>query len=76
MEETYGLQDYSEGEPTFSVDPVCGMKVEEGKEAGKTTYAGQTFYFCSTHCQKRFEESPGAHIGQPGAASLEPPGRT
>jgi hypothetical protein len=31
MEESYFLQDYSDNQPVYSVDPVCGMKIEEGR---------------------------------------------
>ena len=64
MEETFGLQDYSDGTVTASVDPVCGMTVDENRAAAKTTYAGQVYYFCSKDCQNIFEEDPGAYIGQ------------
>ncbi len=64
MEETYGLQDYSDNSPVYSVDPVCGMKVDEAKAAAKTGYAGEMYYFCSVDCQTKFQESPGLYIGQ------------
>jgi YHS domain-containing protein len=63
MEESYGLQDYSDGSAVFSVDPVCGSKVDEAQAAGKTGYAGVTYYFCSTDCKVRFEEDPGLYLG-------------
>ena len=65
MEETYGLQDYSDHSPVYSIDPVCGGKVDESKAAGHTGYAGQTYYFCSAECRKKFQEDPGRYIGQP-----------
>jgi YHS domain-containing protein len=40
-------------------DPVCGMTVEEGKEAARETHGGRTYYFCSTHCAKKFRDNPG-----------------
>jgi YHS domain-containing protein len=64
MEETYGLQDYSDGSPVYSHDPVCGMKLDEAKSEWKTTYAGETFYFCSYQCQNQFQLDPGKYIGQ------------
>ena len=67
MEETYGLKDYSDGAPVFSVDPVCGMSVDEAKAAAKTNYAGQTFYFCSSHCQHNFEQDPAFYVTGQGA---------
>jgi len=43
MEETYGLQDYSDGSPIYSKDPVCGREVDEAKAAGKVTHLGATY---------------------------------
>ena len=65
MEETFGLRDYSNGSASFSVDPVCGAKVDEEKAPKRTEYAGQTYYFCSTECQRNFELAPASYIGQP-----------
>ena len=66
MEETFGLKDYSDGTPQVSVDPVCGMNVEESKAAAKTGYAGVTYYFCSTNCQRNFELDPAAYVARLG----------
>jgi len=62
MEESFGLEDYGDNQPTFSLDPVCGMKVDESKAAAKTEYAGVTYYFCSKECQRNFELSPAQWI--------------
>ena len=64
MEETYGLQDYSDGSEVSSRDPVCGMVVNQDRAAGKTEYAGQTYYFCSTVCQQQFEDGPADFLGK------------
>jgi P-type Cu+ transporter len=65
MEESWGLQDYSDGQPTFSIDPVCGMKVNEAEApGGKTNYGGETYYFCSDFCRKNFELEPAKYIAQ------------
>ena len=45
-----------------ALDPVCGMTVEMGK-AARTEYRGETYYFCCSHCQQAFEESPEGYIG-------------
>src|SRR5437763_7612337 len=37
-----------------STDPVCGMKVDRAK-AVRLDSAGETFYFCSTHCLHAYE---------------------
>ena len=51
----------------IAVDPVCGMSVDTG-EGLKTEYKGQTYYFCSPHCQAAFvaEADKYATEGQPG----------
>ncbi len=36
-------------------DPVCGMYVEEGEHALKTTRYGTTYYFCSETCLVEFQ---------------------
>ena len=65
MEESYGLQDYSDGQPTFSTDPVCGMKVNEADApGGKGHYAGELYYFCSNTCRKAFDEDPVRYIAR------------
>jgi Cu+-exporting ATPase len=61
---SFGQVDYSDHEPTYSLDPVCGIKLDEAKAAGRTGYAGAMYYFCSVDCQKKFEETPGEYIGQ------------
>ena len=39
-------------------DPVCGMQVEERQAGAKSTYRGQTFYFCMKACREAFERDP------------------
>ncbi|MDA3787169.1 MAG: heavy metal translocating P-type ATPase, partial [Desulfobacula sp.] len=42
-------------------DPVCGMDV--GKDSPHYTDHGEErIYFCSEHCQKKFEENPSAYL--------------
>lgn len=64
MEETHGLQDYSDNQPVMVVDPVCGARLYEAKATEKTGYAGEMYYFCSADCRIKFEEDPGHFIGQ------------
>jgi Cu+-exporting ATPase len=70
MKEPFGLEDYSDGEPIYSLDPVCGRKVDEGKAAGKATYLGAEYYFCSKQCKSAFEESPALYTGVPRTGQL------
>lgn len=45
-------------------DPVCGMDVNEITAPAKTTYAGRTYYFCSTDCLKEFKADPEQYLAQ------------
>ena len=44
-------------------DPVCGMQVSEASEY-KYTYQDHHYYFCSQHCQDKFQADP-AHFLKP-----------
>src|SRR5436853_271777 len=44
------------------VDPVCGMRVEPAKAAGKWEYQGRTYYFCARSCLERFRKDPEAYL--------------
>ena len=41
-----------------AIDPVCGMTVDPAAAAGHSEYAGETYYFCSGGCQKKFDAAP------------------
>ena len=49
-----------------ALDPVCGMRVDPEHAAGKSTYQGQSYYFCSTGCQAKFDGDPEKYL-HPGA---------
>jgi Cu+-exporting ATPase len=40
------------------LDPVCGMTVVPGEDAGHTEHDGQTYYFCSEWCLEQFKQNP------------------
>lgn len=44
-------------------DPVCGMFVDP-KTAPKSTFEGQTFYFCSLEDKAKFDKDPGSYASQ------------
>jgi membrane fusion protein, copper/silver efflux system len=51
----------------MSVDPVCGMEVDEArvKATGKTSlHQGKTYYFCTEECKERFDKEPGKYLRQ------------
>jgi len=50
-------------------DLVCGMKVDRAK-AVRMNFAGETFYFCSTHCLHAFEVSPKDYLDKDTEASV------
>ena len=39
-------------------DPVCSMTVDPKTAAGKATYKGKTYYFCSKEDKETFQKSP------------------
>jgi YHS domain-containing protein len=47
----------------MSIDPVCKMKVDEQKAAGKSEYKGQTYYFCAPVCKRKFDAEPEKYVG-------------
>jgi len=46
----------------MAVDPVCHMKVDEAKAAGKSDYQGKTYYFCSPVCKTKFDRDPAQYV--------------
>jgi RND family efflux transporter MFP subunit len=53
---------------TASIDPACGMMVDEGKSktAGLTSeYMGKKYFFCSTECKHKFDKAPQGYAGKP-----------
>jgi YHS domain-containing protein len=50
-------------------DLVCGMDVDEKTAKYKTTYKGETYYFCAPGCKKMFEENPEEYVGGSGGHS-------
>ncbi len=54
-------------ESSDAVDPVCGMQVDPATAAAKTTFKGQTYYFCCTPCLKKFEANPEHYLARSGS---------
>jgi P-type Cu+ transporter len=57
-------------------DPVCGMMVDPLNAAGTYEHNEQTYYFCSTHCVKRFGSDPEGFLKGQHQQSIEPHGAT
>ncbi len=45
-------------------DPVCGMTVDPKDAAGWKEYKGETYYFCSASCLKKFEKDPEKYVSK------------
>lgn len=43
------------------LDPVCGMLVQPDSPY-RTTYKGEDFAFCSSHCLETFERDPERYL--------------
>ncbi len=41
----------------MSIDPVCGMMVDEKRAAATAVYQGMTYYFCAQACKRAFEQN-------------------
>ena len=39
-------------------DPVCGMSIDPETAAGKSTFEGRDYYFCSKACKDDFDRDP------------------
>jgi YHS domain-containing protein len=45
-------------------DPVCGMEVDEREAEAQSRHQGQTYYFCSPECRRKFEQNPEQYARQ------------
>src|SRR5262249_25115489 len=52
------------GQMNMRVDPVCGMTVDTATAAGKFDYEGETYYFCSPNCLRKFSADPQAYLNR------------
>ena len=46
----------------MTIDPVCGMIIEERKPEFQTMFAGRKYFFCSEECRKEFEDRPSDYV--------------
>ena len=52
--------------PAKLTDPVCGMTVAPGRNAGTVQYEGQTYAFCSQGCIDKFRARPERFVKESG----------
>lgn len=43
-------------------DPVCGMEIDTKEAAGKSTYKGKTYHFCSVSEKEQFDKDPAKYV--------------
>ena len=48
---------------SLAVDPVCHMRVDRDKAAGRLMYRGTPYVFCAPECAAAFGSRPGRYIG-------------
>ena len=48
----------------MTIDPVCGMEVEEASAAAEVDYQGNRYYFCSEDCKEAFVRQPSAYTDE------------
>jgi Cu+-exporting ATPase len=46
----------------MSKDPVCGMEVQETREAFKASKDGVVYYFCSAACLAKFKANSDKYL--------------
>jgi P-type Cu+ transporter len=46
----------------MGLDPVCGMEVNTMSAEAQSEWGGQTFYFCSPECKRKFDANPQQYI--------------
>jgi len=39
-------------------DPVCGTVLDEKEAKFRINFEGETYYFCSASCKKKFKRHP------------------
>lgn len=49
-------------------DPVCRMQIDSQTAAAQFSYEGQTYYFCTVYCKKKFELDPPRYVQKDGTS--------
>ncbi|HJX28359.1 MAG TPA: YHS domain-containing protein [Thermoanaerobaculia bacterium] len=58
----HGAAATAQAKPEQVTDPVCGMKIDAKTAAGKSVYAGKTYYFCSADEKAKFDKDPQKYL--------------
>lgn len=46
----------------MGLDPVCKMEVNPASAEGQSEHEGQSFYFCSKECKRKFDADPARYL--------------
>jgi P-type Cu+ transporter len=46
----------------MTLDPVCGMPIDEKNPEFQSAFAGKKYFFCSDECRKEFEDRPDEYV--------------
>ncbi len=47
----------------ITLDPVCGMEIDEQQPGGTYEYEERIYYFCSLECNDKFAQDPSGYTG-------------
>lgn len=53
----------------MTIDPVCGMEIEQSEAAATIEYEGTTYCFCSQSCRDQFAADPERYTGEIGTTA-------
>lgn len=56
------LHDRKSEQHSWTVDPVCGMKVDQWKAIIFSNYNNKRYTFCSKRCKERFDDNPVSYV--------------
>ena len=48
----------------MGLDPVCGMEVNPASAEAQSEWGGQSFYFCSEECRRKFDAAPERYLNE------------
>lgn len=48
----------------MGLDPVCKMEVNPASAEAQSEHGGQTFYFCSQECKRKFDANPQQYLDE------------
>ena len=66
-----------EGDAPIEIrDPVCGMTFPPEEAKATSEHGGETIYFCSAGCKRKFDADPERYLGGDGAAAAAAGGAT